>query len=39
MTLSYIGFWFGSHPPAWLAALVAALMIAPAIFMLTRPNN
>ncbi len=38
MTLSYAGFWFGSHPAPWLAALVAALMIGPAIFMLTRPG-
>ncbi len=38
MALSYAGFWFGSHPSAWLAALVAALMIAPAVFMLTRPS-
>jgi len=38
MALSYAVFWFGSHPSAWLAALVAALMIGPAIFMLTRPS-
>jgi uncharacterized protein len=39
MSLSYVAFWFGSHPPAWLALLVAALMIGPAIFMLTRPST
>lgn len=39
MVLSYAGFWFGSHPAAWLAILVAACMIGPAIFMLTRPSN
>jgi uncharacterized membrane protein YbaN (DUF454 family) len=38
MAISYAGFWFGSHPAAWLAALVAAFMIGPAIFMLTRPD-
>lgn len=38
MALSYAGFWFGSHPSGWLAALVAAFMIGPAIFMLTRPS-
>lgn len=38
MALSYAGFWFGSHPAPWLAMLVAALMIGPAIFMLTRPD-
>ena len=39
MALSYAGFWFGSHPAMWLAILVAACMIGPAIFMLTRPSN
>ncbi|WP_117191933.1 YbaN family protein [Rhizobium terrae] len=38
MAASYAIFWFGTSPPFWRAALVAALMIGPAIFMLTRPN-
>ncbi|AYD02030.1 YbaN family protein [Neorhizobium sp. NCHU2750] len=39
MSVSYVGFWFGSHPAPWLAILVAACMIGPAIFMLTRPSE
>lgn len=38
MAVSYAIFWFGTSPPFWQAALVAALMIGPAIFMLTRPD-
>lgn len=38
MSVSYAIFWFGSSPPFWRAVIVAALMIAPAIFMLTRPE-
>jgi uncharacterized membrane protein YbaN (DUF454 family) len=38
MSVSYAIFWFGTSPPLWRAALVAAVMIAPAIFMLTRPS-
>jgi uncharacterized membrane protein YbaN (DUF454 family) len=39
MALSYAAFWFGTNPPPWRAGLVAAVMIAPAIFMLTRPST
>ncbi|MFB9947667.1 YbaN family protein [Rhizobium puerariae] len=38
MTLSYAIFWFGTSPPFWRAVLVAALMIGPAIFVVTRPE-
>jgi uncharacterized membrane protein YbaN (DUF454 family) len=38
MAASYAIFWFGTSPPLWRAVLVAAVMIGPAIFMLTRPN-
>ncbi|AXV16057.1 DUF454 domain-containing protein [Neorhizobium sp. SOG26] len=38
MAVSYAIFWFGTAPPPGRALLVAALMIAPAAFMLTRPN-
>ncbi|TDK39296.1 DUF454 domain-containing protein [Rhizobium deserti] len=38
MAASYAIFWFGTSPPLGRAVLVAAVMIAPAIFMLTRPN-
>jgi uncharacterized membrane protein YbaN (DUF454 family) len=38
MAASYAAFWFGSHPSALLAGGVAILMIAPAIFMLSRPS-
>ncbi len=39
MAGSYAAFWFGTNPPLWRAVLVAAFMIAPAVFMLTRPSN
>jgi uncharacterized membrane protein YbaN (DUF454 family) len=38
MAASYAIFWLGTSPPLWRAVLVAAVMIGPAIFMLTRPN-
>lgn len=39
MSASYAIFWFGTSPPLSRAAFVAALMIAPAIFVVTRPNT
>lgn len=38
MAASYAAFWFGTSPPFSRAVIVAALMIGPAIFMLTRPS-
>lgn len=38
MSVSYAIFWFGTSPPFWRATLVAALMIGPAIFVVTRPE-
>lgn len=38
MSVSYAIFWFGTSPPFWRAVLVAALMIGPAIFVVTRPE-
>lgn len=38
MSVSYAIFWFGTSPPLWRAVLVAALMIGPAIFVVTRPE-
>lgn len=38
MSASYAIFWFATSPPFWRAALVAALMIAPAIYVATRPE-
>ena len=38
MTASYAIFWFGTSPPFWRAVIVAAVMVAPAIFVVTRPE-
>lgn len=38
MTASYGIFWFGTSPPFWRAVIVAAVMIAPALFVVTRPE-
>lgn len=38
MTASYAVFWFGTSPPLWRAMIVAAVMILPAIFVVTRPE-
>ncbi|MBW6421445.1 YbaN family protein [Rhizobium sp. XQZ8] len=38
MSISYAIFWLGTSPPFWRAVLVAALMIGPAIFVVTRPE-
>ncbi len=38
MSVSYAIFWFGTSPRFWPAVLVAALMIGPAIFVVTRPE-
>lgn len=31
-------FWVGAHPRLWLAAVVGALMLASAIYVVTRPS-
>ena len=38
MATSYAVFWFGTSPPFWRAMIVAAVMIVPAIFVVTRPE-
>jgi uncharacterized membrane protein YbaN (DUF454 family) len=38
MTVSYAVFWFGTSPPLWRAALVAAVMLGSATFIATRPD-
>jgi uncharacterized membrane protein YbaN (DUF454 family) len=38
MAASYAVFWFGTSPPFWRAMIVAAVMILPAIFVVTRPE-
>lgn len=38
MSVSYAIFWFGTSPPFWRALVVALMMIAPAIFVVTRPE-
>lgn len=38
MSLSYAIFWFATSPPALRAAVVAAIMIVPAIYVVTRPE-
>lgn len=38
MAASYALFWFGTSPPFWRAMIVAAVMIVPAVFVVTRPE-
>ncbi len=38
MSISYAFFWFVTSPPATRAAIVAAVMILPAIYVVTRPE-
>ncbi|HEX2147398.1 MAG TPA: YbaN family protein [Pseudorhizobium sp.] len=38
MAASYAIFWFGTSPSFWRAVIVAAFMIAPAVFVITRPE-
>jgi uncharacterized membrane protein YbaN (DUF454 family) len=38
MTIGFALFWIGAHPSFWLAALVAALMLASAVYVVTRPS-
>ncbi|CAD7041879.1 hypothetical protein REJC140_01064 [Pseudorhizobium endolithicum] len=38
MTISYGIFWVATSPPALRAAIVAAIMIVPAIYVVTRPE-
>jgi Uncharacterized protein conserved in bacteria len=38
MMISYAIFWFVTSPPALRAAIVAAIMIVPAIYVVTRPE-
>jgi len=37
MTIGFALFWIGAHPSLWLAALVALLMLASAVYVITRP--
>ncbi|MCJ9671243.1 MULTISPECIES: YbaN family protein [unclassified Neorhizobium] len=39
MAVSYAVFWFGTSPPLWRAALVAAVMLGSATFIVTRPDT
>lgn len=39
MAVSYAVFWFGTSPPLWRAALVAAVMFGSATFIVTRPDT
>jgi uncharacterized membrane protein YbaN (DUF454 family) len=38
IALGYALFWLSGHPPLWLAILVAAAMLACAIWIVTRPE-
>ncbi len=38
MTISYAIFWFTTTPPALRAMIVAAIMILPALYVVTRPE-
>lgn len=38
MTLGFIIFWIGSHPSALLAAVVAALLLTSAFYVVSRPT-
>ncbi|MGE0627696.1 MAG: YbaN family protein [Hyphomicrobiaceae bacterium] len=37
MTVGFALFWIGAHPGFWLAAVVAGLMLASALYVVTRP--
>lgn len=39
MTIGFALFWIGAHPEPWLTALVAALLLASALFVVTRPAS
>jgi uncharacterized membrane protein YbaN (DUF454 family) len=38
MTFGFVAFWFGAHPSLWLAAGVAALLLACAAYVVSRPT-
>jgi hypothetical protein len=38
MTFGFVAFWFGTHPSLWLAAGVAALLLACAAYVVSRPT-
>jgi uncharacterized protein len=38
MTFGFVVFWFSAHPSLWLAAGVAALMLACATYVVSRPT-
>ncbi len=38
MTAGFALFWIGAHPGFWLAAFVATLMLASALYVITRPT-
>jgi uncharacterized membrane protein YbaN (DUF454 family) len=38
MTAGFALFWIGAHPSFWLGAIVAALMLGSALYVVTRPN-
>jgi uncharacterized membrane protein YbaN (DUF454 family) len=39
MTAGFTLFMVGVHPSAWVAAVVATLMLASAVFVLSRPSQ
>ena len=38
MTFGFVAFWFSAHPSLWLAAGVAALLLACAAYVISRPT-
>ncbi len=38
MTFGFVAFWFSAHPSLWLAAGVAALLLACATYVVSRPT-
>lgn len=38
MSGGFVLFWIGAHPSAWLAAGVAAMLVASALYVVSRPD-
>jgi uncharacterized membrane protein YbaN (DUF454 family) len=38
MATGFVLFWMGAHPSVWLAVLVAALLLASALYVVSRPH-